>query len=448
LCEEEDQLFKHYSKEYFPPADAMVKYLSDFARRYNLKVKPGTTVVKVSKTDTFKIVDAQNNVYRCLRLIIATGLSRPYIPKISGIELAERYFDVTVDPDEFTNKKVLIIGKGNSGFETADNLIPNAASIHIASPHSIRMAWKSHYVGYLRALNNNFLDTYQLKLQNAVLDATIEKISYRNEKYSVLVNYTHANDEQEELFYDRVILCTGFRFDDSIFDDSCKPKLVINERFPDQTCEWESTNVERLYFAGTLMQMRDYGKTVSGFIHGFRYNIRALQHMLECKYHNGQWPFRSISSTPLELMNATIERINTSSALWQQFGFLCDLIVMQGDNADVRYYEEVPVNYISETAWGQIDHYRITLDYGPEKTYEDPFCANRINRHDTENSHLSNFLHPVIRHYSGSNLISEHHIIEDLASEWLEEEHTQPLLKYFSKQPICANATTMHDFIH
>jgi hypothetical protein len=39
-----------------------------------------------------------------------------------------------------------------------------------------------------------------------------------------------------------------------------------------------------------------------------------------------------------------------------------------------------------------------------------------------------------VRHYSGSILISEHHVIEDLAAQWLEEVHTQPLLKYFSKE--------------
>jgi hypothetical protein len=42
-----------------------------------------------------------------------------------------------------------------------------AAVIHVAGPHSIRMAWRTHYVGHLRAVNNNFLDTYQLKSQNA-----------------------------------------------------------------------------------------------------------------------------------------------------------------------------------------------------------------------------------------------------------------------------------------
>src|SRR5262249_44928035 len=154
---------------------------------------------------------------------------------------------------------VLIIGKGNSAFETADNLIEEAAIIHLASPQSVKMAWKTHFVGNLRAVNNNILDTYQLKSQNAVLDCRIDRIERRPDgEYKVQVTYLHAHGEQEDLYYDRVIFCTGFRFDAAIFDAGCKPMLVTNDRFPEQTSEWESTNVPGLYFAGTLTQQRDY----------------------------------------------------------------------------------------------------------------------------------------------------------------------------------------------
>src|SRR5206468_3128306 len=118
------------------------------------------------------------------------------------------------------------------------------ALIHLASPHPITMAWKSHYVGHLRALNNNLLDTYQLKSQNALLNAAIERIEFKNGRYTVFVTYTHTVGEQESLHYDRVIVCTGFRFDASLFDETCRPRLALNNRFPAQTSVWESTNVQ------------------------------------------------------------------------------------------------------------------------------------------------------------------------------------------------------------
>jgi hypothetical protein len=54
------------------------------------------------------------------------------------------------------------------------------------------MAWKTHYVGNLRAVNNNFLDTYQLKSQNVILDAHIDQIRAKGDGYEVDITYTHA----------------------------------------------------------------------------------------------------------------------------------------------------------------------------------------------------------------------------------------------------------------
>jgi Pyridine nucleotide-disulphide oxidoreductase len=323
---------------------------------------------------------------------------------------------------------VLILGKGNSAFETADNLVETAAVIHIASPNPIKLAWKTHFAGHLRAVNNNFLDTYQLKCQNAILDATIERIQRcENGKYIVSVSYTHASGEKEDLIYDRVIGCTGWRFDNSIFDESCQPELAINNRFPSQTSEWESTNIKDLYFAGTITQVRDFKKSASGFIHGFRYNVKALHQMLECKYHNGSWKNRVINSTPEKIVNAIVNRINTSSALWQQFGFFCDAIIIDNSNC-TRYYEELPVDYLHDGKLGQHkNYYTVTLEFG--HIDDDPFNISRYP--DADKAKLSTFLHPVVRHYICGEIISEYHLLEDLDGEWLKEVHIKPLVEFF-----------------
>ena len=437
LSDSDALLFKNYSKQYFPKADEMVRYLADYARHLGLDVRYGASVVSVARdADGFRLTDQRGEEYRCKRLVVATGFTRPYVPPIPGIELSENYCDVSVDGEEFVNQKVLIIGKGNSAFETADNLIPTAAVIHIASPNSVKMAWKTHFVGHLRAVNNNVLDSYQLKSQNAVLDATIDGIRRREDgKLAVSISYAHAGDEREELIYDRVITCTGFRFDASIFEEDCRPRLTIKDRFPEQTSEWESTNVKDLYFAGTLMQMRDFKKTTSGFIHGFRYNVRALSRMLARKYYGEEWPSRALDSSAENLTDAVIARVNRTSALWQQFGFLCDLIVVPDGGGAARYYEELPIDYVRTSDFGANSHYyTVTLEYGPEEAFEDPFGAKRIARDDVEHSHQSNFLHPIVRRFSAGEMISEHHIIEDLAAEWVEEVHVKPLLGFFAEK--------------
>ena len=99
-----------------------------------------------------------------------------------------------------------------------------------------------------------------------------------------------------------------------------------------------------------------------------------------------------------------------------------------------HYYEELPVSYVHDSEFGEHERYfLITLEYGPEHAFDDPFNVQRVERNDVKNANQSNFLHPIVRHYSGSTLISEHHVIEDLAAQWLEDVHTQPLLQYFSE---------------
>lgn len=427
-------VFKNFSEDYFPTAEELCSYLEEFVRCTGVRLNLGERVERIGKDDGFSVVCESGREYRARTLVMATGTALPYVPSIPGIEFAESYWDVSCDPCDFAGKRVLIIGKGNSAFETADNLISSAASIHLVSPHSLRMAWQSHFVGDLRAVNNNLLDTYQLKSQNAILDADLLWLKRTPEGIQARFAYRHACGEVEELTYDRVIACTGFRFDATPFDPSCRPDLMLDGRLPRQTRAWESTNVEDLYFAGTLTQARDLKKTTSAFIHGFRYNARALHRILEFRHHSSPWPARVLAGRPAALRDAVIERINRSSALWHQFGFLCDVIAPSPDDGTFRYYLELPVDHaLSGEALPAHDFYTITLEYGREKP-PDPFRVERVERHDVERADRSQFLHPVIRRYRCGQSVAEHHVIEDLASEWIEPVHTEPLLEFFEQQ--------------
>lgn len=426
--------FKEYSRKYFPAADTMVKYLCDYAAGFGLNVRCNTEVVRVQRTqEGFRLHDEQGNAFTSRRLIVAAGVTKPHIPNVPGIELAENYVSVSVNPDDFTGQRVLVVGKGNSAFETADNLIETTALIHVLSPNPVRMAWQSHFVGHLRAVNNNFLDTYQLKSQNAVLDAGIVRIERRADgKLAVSVRYSHAGGEIEELVYDRVIVCTGFRFDNSFFDADCRPELTINDRYPAMTCEWESTSVPGMYFAGTLTQSRDFKKGTSGFIHGFRYNTRALFRMLERKHHARPWPAEEVEPTSNGVLAAMIERINRTSAMWQQFGFLHDLIVMPESGGPALHYQEMPLSYIQETGLSASSHYyTVTMEFGVVE--RDPFTV--VRNPVPSAGQDSVFLHPVIRRWNGPLLVAEHHLLENLHGEWKREDlHLAPLREFLQEQ--------------
>jgi len=436
--------FTRYSERYFPPADEMVRYLGDFAAAFRLRVKYDTHVAHITRNGCFRATDQHGNVHEAQRLIMATGVSKPYIPPIPGIETAELYTTVSINPQDFVDQRVLIIGKGNSAFETANNVIETAAVIHVVGPESLPLAWRTHFVGHLRAVNNNFLDTYQLKSQNALLDGNVERIEHSGHSYFVTVSFARANEVRRNLRYDRVIVCTGFRFDARIFAEECKPELTIQDRFPAQTSEWESTNVPDLYFAGTLMQVRDFKKSTGGFIHGFRYGVRVLHRMLEKKYHGRGWPHRSLPAEPQALMGAVVARVNRTSALWQQFAFLCDLIVVEPVGC-AHYFEELPVDYVHDSEFATADcYFTITLEYGPDHDKVDPFdiLVGRIAQDDPKHSHDARYLHPVVRLYRRNQLVAEHHVAENLENDWTGPAHRNPLSAFFSRHIASAELAT------
>jgi thioredoxin reductase len=443
--------FPNYTGRYLPAADDLTAYLEDFAVASGARIRYDTRVVEIAKDGAadgggFLVTDQHGHVERADRVIVATGVGTPYIPDVPGIETAENYTTVSVEPEDFVDQRVLIIGKGNSGFETAANLIEHAAVIHVAGPSSIRMAWRSHFVGHLRAVNNDFLDTYQLKSQNALLDGHVIRIVRDGSGYLVTFSFSRANEVTKDIPYDRVIVCTGFRFDAGVFADGCRPDLVINNRFPALTSAWESTNVPDLYFAGTLMQARDYKVSTGGFIHGFRYGVRSLYRMLDQRYHGAAWPARTLPVRPGALMEAVIARVNRTSALWQQFGVLCDVIVVDGDGHGegggagggvARYLEEVPVDYVHDTdlSGGRL-LFLITLEYGEGHDAVDPFDVDiaRISQSEVANSHQGRYLHPVVRAFVVGEQVGEHHVTENLENEWDGPTHRGPLEAFFDQQ--------------
>ncbi|MEM7086878.1 MAG: NAD(P)-binding domain-containing protein [Bacteroidota bacterium] len=437
LSDDNEVLFKHFSKDYFPSSDVLVEYMSEYCKVHNLKIAYNTNVKLINKNDIFEI-ETDGETYYCEHLVVATGLHKSFIPKIKNIDYCKNYSDLSLDASEYIEKRVLILGKGNSAFETADYLTPYASLIHCLSPNPLQLAWESHFVGHLRAINNNFLDTYQLKSQNAVINGDIQDIEFRDNKYYVTVGYNNANGEVEQLVYDELINCTGFKFDTSIFHESIIPELDIKDKFPSQNSSWESTNVDRLYFAGTVTQMRDYKKSTSGFIHGFRYNSKCLYHILNKKINDQLWdsdPREAISSEAIG--NKIIANVNRASSIWQQFGFIGHAVAINEDGT-FTYYYDVPVHYLHDNfmEFGS-KYFVITLEYGDEifKKATNVFAVERVHKDDSDNAHLSAFLHPVIREYKAANLVSTHHIIEDFESKWDEEEvHKAPLINYLEHQ--------------
>ena len=420
LLNDEDFYLKEITSEYFPAADNMLIYLSKFVEMAEIKIHYNKKVKNIRKVDDFFIINTEKHHYKCKRLILATGLAEPYIPPIKGIEYAENYTTFDTNIEKYINKKVLIIGKGNSGFETADSLIPVAAQIHIVSPSSLQMAWDTHHVGHLRAVNNNLIDTDQLKSQNATIWGEIESIRPYRGQYVVRIAHTDSDSRVFTHVYDHLICCCGFRVTDSIFEKDAAPSLCNRDQLPKMTYEWESDNIKNLFFAGVLTQAIDYKESSSAFIHGFRYNTKCLFNIFSLK-KGIPWTNKELNHNTDDLMDVLMDRINSTSSLWHQFNFLCDYIDLSGSH--IRYYFDVPLKYaLSGKSFNTKS--AIILYFSHDKPKP---------KHLHSNFSKNPALHPVVKHIIDGEITSEHHMLEDLEAEWYEESlYIKPLGDFIS----------------
>jgi hypothetical protein len=244
------------------------------------------------------------------------------------------------------------------------------------------------------------------------------------------VVYSHADGERDVLVYDRVVRCTGFQFDTSIFSGLTTPLLSTNDRLPDMTPNWESTNVPGLFFAGTLMQARDFRRAGSAFIDGFRYNIRTLTRILGERFHGEAYPRKQIDARAEPLADVLLRRASTTSALWVQFRHLCDVIVVDDVAQRADHFEELPVDVIPER-FGTA-HFYFTLNFEWGEWDGDIFAIERHPSH--ESAGRSVFLHPVVRHFRGGKLASEHHLLEDLVGVY-HPDYTTNVVRAHSGAP-------------
>ena len=398
-----------FSDRYYPSRDELVRYFNNFAKKHELNITYNTCIKNIVKKDNiFYLSSDKNNIWSCKNLIIATGLSKPNIPDIVNVELYSKhyseyptnYFLKSENLNSYKNKKVLILGQGNSAFELANILTPYCSNIVILGRgHYPIPSISTHYTGDLRSKYFNFYDTFILKSLNA-FDHTEKKIVISKHKNNLL--YIEKNCECHCPYYEEpnigfheIINCTGWLFDDYIFDISIKPK--IDNKYPEIYGNYESTNVNNLFFIGALMHSFDYKKSSGGFIHGFRY---LIDNFVKINYTN----FIPLLFNKISFVSSHIsKRINISSALYQMHGQLCDVFFKNTDK--FWYYEQVPLSYLLSLSNTKIKLantyiFILTLEYGKQDANLKTIGSAQTKLGSESNAVL---LHPVLRVFDNKN---------------------------------------------
>ncbi|KAJ3601140.1 hypothetical protein NHX12_032113 [Muraenolepis orangiensis] len=457
LSDRPDLLFQRISRDLYPHADGYPRYLSMFAEELGLNVRYGVDVGRVSASGTsaerrYVLTDLNKQEYNCRVLLVSTGLWDPQKVQFPGSDLTEGYDSISVDPEDYKDQAVLILGKGNSAFETAQSILGRASYVHLYSPSPVRLAWQTHYVGDLRAVNNELLDTYQLKSLDGLSEGSLDDIAIEAGNDSrvaaaQLPAYHYDNFPLRQP-YDRVITCLGFTFNFSIFDSSARPANsdVARGRLPGVTSWYEGQGTPGLFVLGTAAHSKDYRASAGGFIHGFRYTVRAVHHVLENRYHGNTWPSTPLSVT--ELNSWILKRVNEASGPYQMFSVLGDVVLLNGSQCE--YLEEFPIQALDKLpslsghSVPQGGLLVLNMQYG--LNHFDSLGPGR-SRSEWTQAWKSNFLHPVIYYYDTLPTEQDmknrpagwpvprpkavHHMIEDFLTEWDGPvSHRQPLRRF------------------
>lgn len=512
---DEERLFGKITNKFYPKADSLVQYLREWAAAYDINIQANTEITKLKQkpgSDDFTVEMKLTNsssgqepvtdTVRCKWVLAATGLFKNHIPNIPGLaEHSIAYNDQPNDRESYTNKTVAIIGGGNAGFETFNAAMEEAAYVHIHSRSPVKMSWETHYVGNLRAINMLPIDNYQLKSQDVMhmpspvgltAETTVvtkelidgeEKICMSDRNHASMVKGIedgtspqlgrrfggHSLTFEERLLnvdrycYDMIIRCTGFEIDTSIFD---LPEPLATEggregrKYASLTHEYQSPSAKNLYFAGTLAHVLDFKKSSGGFVHGFRYTVRALHKMLEQKNHGVEWPRTEVAMSTQSvgsswfgdggkqtLLQKLVDRMDTSAGLYQMFGTFTDVVLIprEAGKDTALYLEEVPMAYIPELV-GNYEYLTMSMEYGPEfHGHERVLRSERVfHDFDPERAHKSQFLHPVIRYFvpgmsrplntPGAQATAQHHVLEDTYTNFTNPTlHVHPLEAFLQR---------------
>ena len=309
----------------------MESALAAFAERGSVRVRYGCEWQATRREGERIVLTTTDGEYACRAAVFALGVTEPWRPSIPGLENAPHYVD-THSPERYAGKRVLIVGKRNSGFEVAHGLLPWAQEITLVSPRPVETA-----VLAFSPLRVRYLQPYEEHARGGagtfVIDAALERVE-RTDFYRVHASGT-SRPGSLELEADELVLATGFRT--PLRDLPELGVATVDEgRLPAQTPYWESVSAPGIYFAGNATQgspgLRKYGATSSSSsVNGFRYNARVLARRV-AERHFGIAPKRP--RLPRDrVVPFLLSELARAPELWIQKGYLARVVTLDGDDA-------------------------------------------------------------------------------------------------------------------
>ena len=234
-----------------------VTYLDEYAARFNLNILKNTIVIKIEKKDDqFIVQTGSGKKFSAPFLITASGIfDGKYFPNIPGVKnnpiVMHSHNYMSHLP--FVNKRILIIGAGNSAAEVALELAGKSI-LFLATQSELKYFLKTRKLYHIRGVYESFLKEF----------IEMEFIRYMPGSKIKAIDKNTVMFADSELEVHKVIFATGYRPEMKFLDLGLKIRKD-RKHYPETTETGESKQIENLFFAGPLA----LNVTSSVVLHGF-----------------------------------------------------------------------------------------------------------------------------------------------------------------------------------
>jgi thioredoxin reductase len=374
----------HMDRSFDVPSRAeMESALAGFAKRAAIDARYGCRWTGTRREDDGFVLKTTDGEYRCRAAVFAIGVTEPWTPPIPGAEHASHYVD-TGRASEYRGKRVVIIGKRNSGFELAYGLLPWAQQLVLVSPRPVDISVLAH-----SPLRVRYLQPYEEYVRGGsgtfVVDAAIAGIDRNGDGLRVLADGTSWTGRLE-FAADEVILATGF---EAPLGDLRELGVVtiLNDRVPGLTPFWESISVPGIYFAGNVTTgsrgLRKHGLAPnSSSVNGFRYNARVLaRHLAEQLGAAGPRPLLAAD----QVVPLLLHELACAPELWIQKGYLARVVSLDPDEG-LRDEGILPLEHFVDGGGGS-NAAAVAIELAPDGTiYPAVYVrsAGRLTEHELD----------------------------------------------------------------
>jgi thioredoxin reductase len=312
-----------------PSRAEMEAALAAFAQRAGVSARYGCRWTATRREDDGFVVETTNGEYRCRFAVFAVGVTEAWTPELPGAELATHYVE-TRPAAAYRDRRVVIIGKRNSGFELASGLLPWAKELVLVSPRPVKIDILPQSPLRLR-----YLQPYEEYVRGGagtyVVDAAIAGIERANGALRVAADGT-TWPGRLEFEADDVILATGFK---APLQDlrELGVATVLNDRVPALSPFFESVSVPGVFFAGNVTSgskgVRKHGVSPnSTSVNGFRYNARVLARHLAERLGVAR-PRPRLERD--DLIGFLLRELSCAPELWIQKNFLARVVSVADD---------------------------------------------------------------------------------------------------------------------